>query len=115
MTSMMWYLLAALPSPSLVEEISLTFETRDTHEGMLEDLAGFEWTALVSKLHQNFQNAKIKIGVGVYYLQSTTLDLEIVRQEGELKALEEQGDVELTMYDLEKSLDVSPLFFLTSE
>lgn len=116
-TSMLWYLLAALPSPSVIEEISLMFETRGrTKEAMLADLATFEWPSLVSKLRHTFQNAKIKIGVGVYYLQeSSTFCLEVVRREGNLTAPEEQGIVELAMYDLEQSLDVISSSLLISE
>ena len=84
-------------------------------KGMLADLATFEWPSLVSKLQRNFQNAEIKIGVGVYYLQSSTFCLEMVRREGKLKALEEQGAVQLFMVDLEKSLDVIWLSSLISE
>jgi hypothetical protein len=97
--------LAALHSPSIIEEISFMFETQSKtvdSEAMLGDLATFEWQSLVSKLRHDFQNAKIKIGVAVYYsLQNSTFPLEMVRREGKLKAHEEQRAVGLALYDLE--------------
>ena len=68
MMAMMWTLLSTLPSPTRIEEVSITLGPEDEFkESRLDDFETFPWLEMVERLKQTLPNLKaIVIGVGTY-------------------------------------------------
>ncbi len=96
--AMMWSLLEALPSPTKIEEVSITIGPKDEFkESRLGDFEAFPWMELLERLKRILPNVKaIAIGVGTYKNSSSSLVyVEKLRSIGCLKEHEKRGLVRI--------------------